>query len=189
MKIPISISNRHIHLSQKHADILFWTNYKFKILKELSQPWQFAYQETITAKWPKGEISKIRILWPVRKKTQLEILYSDNYKLGVSAPIKISWDLKDSIGWITLIWPNGKVELQKWVIVAQRHLHITETMAKQYWLTNWQIIKLQVNAPRPIIFENIVVRANKNYALDCHIDRDEWNALWQSKDIEGTIVW
>jgi len=188
MKVPVWISNRHIHLSQKDADILFWKNYQFTIFKELSQPWQYAYQETITAKWPKWEIPNIKILGPVRNETQLEILYSDNYILWINAPIKLSWDLKDSAWWITLIWQNWTVDLPRWVIVAQRHLHISEQKAEERWLKKWQIIKIRIESPRPIIFENVIVRTSPKFDLDFHIDRDEWNALWQSKDLEWEII-
>ena len=176
MQIPIGVSNRHIHLSQTDADILFWKKYEFKILKKLSQPGQFAYEETITAKWPKGEISKIRILWPVRWKTQLEILSSDNYQLGIKSPLRISWDLDNSWWEITIIGPKGKILLNNGVIIAQRHLHTSTSQAKELWITNGQSIKIQVQWPRWIIFENVIVRAGDRYNLDFHIDREEWNA-------------
>jgi len=185
MKIPIWVSNRHIHLSQEHADILFWKNYKFQALKKLSQPGQFAYQETIIAKWPKGTINKIRILWPVRTTTQIEILMSDNYLLGIDAPLRISGDLENSWWWIIIIWPKGELKLNNGIIIAKRHLHASTEQAKKLWITNWQTIKIQTEWPRSVVFENVIVRAWDKYNLDFHIDREEWNTAW----IYGQMFW
>lgn len=188
MQVPIWVSNRHIHLSQDHADILFGENYTFTPLKELSQPGQFAYKETITAKWPKGEITRIRILWPVRKKTQLEILYSDNYKLWINAPLRISGDLENSWGEITLIGDKWEIELNNGVIVAQRHLHVSTEQAKKRNLHNGQTIKIKIPGSRTTIFENVIIRAGDKYHLDFHIDREEWNASGATKNMLGEII-
>ncbi len=47
MKIPIEISARHIHLSKKDANILFGQDYQLTVNKKLSQPNQFAANETV----------------------------------------------------------------------------------------------------------------------------------------------
>ena len=53
MRVPIGISNRHVHLSQADANILFGPNYELTPMKELSQPGQYACTETLTVKGPK----------------------------------------------------------------------------------------------------------------------------------------
>lgn len=182
VRIPIGISNRHIHLSLEDANTLFgskdWKTYEFKKLKDISQPWQFACEETVTIKSEKWEIKNVRILWPLRKHTQLEIMRSDGFKLWVNAPIRLSGDLKRSER-LTVIWPKGKIDLINGVIIAKRHLHITIAEAKDLKLKNWQNISIKThsqNGERDLIFDNVIVRAKDNYALDFHIDIDEANA-------------
>lgn len=175
MCIPIWISNRHIHLSQADADVLFGENYIFTAPKELSQPWQYAYNETVTITGTKGSLHKIRVLWPCRNETQIEVSLTDTFALGISAPIRISGDLDWTPG-LTVVGPQGEVQLSRGVIVAQRHLHISPSQAKELWLVDKQTIKIKVSGSRALVFDEVSVRVNERYALDCHIDTDEANA-------------
>ena len=179
VRIPIGISNRHIHLSLEDANTLFgskdWKTYEFKKLKDISQPWQFACEETVTIKSEKSEIKNVRILWPLRKHTQLEIMKSDCFKLWINAPIRLSGDLKRSER-LTVIWPKWEVDLINGVIVAKRHLHITIAEAKDLKLKNGQEISIKTHGERWLTFHNVIVRARDNYELDFHIDIDEANA-------------
>ena len=147
-------------------------------MKDISQPWQYACEETVTIKWEQWEIKNVRVLWPIRKHTQVEIMRSDGFNLWVNAPIRISGDLKRSER-LTIIWPKWTIDLINWVIVAQRHLHITIAEAKDLKLKDWQSISIKTHSQnwmRDLIFENVIVRAKDNYALDFHIDLDEANA-------------
>ena len=83
--IPVGVSNRHVHLSAGDLEKLFGAGYELTKLKDLSQPGQFACKETVTVCGPKGAIEKVRILGPVRKASQIEILVGDCFKLGVEA--------------------------------------------------------------------------------------------------------
>ena len=107
--VPVGISNRHIHLSQADLDQLFGAGYQLTPMKELSQPGQFACKETVTICGPKGAIEKVRVLGPVRKETQIEIVAGDCFKLGVKAPAKLSGDLAGTPG-ITVVGPKGSVQ-------------------------------------------------------------------------------
>lgn len=175
MKVPVSMSNRHLHLSQQDAEVLFGQGYELTVKKELSQPEQFACKEVITIKGPKGEINKVRVLWPYRPQTQVEILMGDNYKLGTKAPVRMSGDLAESEA-ITLIGPEGTVELNEGLIVAQRHIHMTLEDAANYELNNGDTVSVKVEWPRGVTFHNVAVRANEKSALDMHIDSEEGNA-------------
>lgn len=106
--VPVGISNRHIHLSQTDLDQLFGAGYQLTPMKELSQPGQFACKETVTICGPKGAIEKVRVLGPVRKETQIEIVAGDCFKLGVKAPAKLSGDLAGTPG-ITVVGLRGSV--------------------------------------------------------------------------------
>lgn len=190
VRIPIWISNRHIHLSLEDANTLFWSWYEFKKMKDISQPWQYAGEEVVTIKWLKWEIENVRVLGPLRKHTQLEIMRSDGFKLGANAPVRLSGDLKRSERLI-VIWPKWEVDLINGVIIAKRHLHITIAEAKDLKLKDWQNISIKThsqNGERDLIFENVIVRAKDNYALDFHIDLDEANAAGLSPGDWGEII-
>lgn len=184
VRIPIGISNRHIHLSLEDANTLFgskdWKTYEFKKLKDISQPWQFACEETVTIKSEKSEIKNVRILGPLRKHTQIEIMKSDCFKLGINAPVRLSGDLKRSER-LTVIWPKWEVDLINGVIIAKRHLHITIAEAKDLKLKNWQEVSIKTHGERWLTFHNVIVRARDNYELDFHIDIDEANAAGLQK--------
>lgn len=178
MKVPVGISNRHIHLSKADADALFGADYQFTIKKDLTQPGQYAYNETVTIVGPKWPIEQVRILGPYREHTQIEVLMGDTFKLGMEVPMRLSGDIEGT-PWIHIVWPAGEIDIQKGVIIAKRHLHITPEQADERWITNNQILKLRIDNPdRPVVFENVIVRAKENSQLDCHIDVEEGNAAW-----------
>ena len=101
-EIPVGVSNRHIHLSQEDLERIFGPGYQLTPTKDLSQPGQYACKETVTICGPKGAIEKVRVLGPVRSKTQIEILAGDCFKLGVKTQAKLSGDLAGTPG-ITII--------------------------------------------------------------------------------------
>ena len=174
--IPVGVSNRHLHLSQADLEALFGAGYQLTPIKDLSQPGQFACKETVTICGPKGAIEKVRVLGPVRSKTQVEILTGDGFKLGVSAPARLSGDLAGSPG-ITIIGPKGSVQIKEGLIVAQRHIHMTPQDAARYGVHDGQIVDIEIDGPRGGIYANVAVRANDASALECHVDTEEANAM------------
>lgn len=174
--IPVGVSNRHIHLSQADLDALFGPGYQLTPIKDLSQPGQFACKETVTICGPKGAIEKLRVLGPVRSKSQIEILAGDGFKLGVKAPARLSGDLTGTPG-ITIIGPKGSVQTTEGLIVAQRHIHMTPQEAVAFGVTDGQIVQIEVEGPRGGIFGNVAIRATDTSALECHLDTEEANAM------------
>lgn len=174
--IPVGVSNRHLHLSQEDQDILFGTGYQLTPIKDLSQPGQFACKEVVTICGPKGAIEKVRVLGPVRSKTQVEILTGDGFKLGVSAPARQSGDLAGTPG-ITIVGPKGSVQIKEGLIVAQRHIHMSSEDAVAFGVHDGQIVDIEVEGPRGGTFANVIIRANNTSALECHVDTDEANAM------------
>lgn len=174
--IPVGISNRHIHLSEKDAEILFGKGYELTKLKELSQRGQFACKETITLCGPRGALEKIRILGPLRSKTQVELSMGDCRKAGVSSTVRLSGDLKETSG-IILIGPKGSVQLDEGVIVAQRHIHMTPENAKKFGVSDGELVKIEVDGLRGGILNNVSIRTNNSFILECHLDVEEANSL------------
>lgn len=173
--IPVGVSNRHIHLSEEHLERLFGKNFQLSILKPLSQPGQFAANETVTIKGPKGEIRNVRILGPVRGNTQVEVSKTDTFILGVQAPVRMSGDIEGTPG-ITVIGPLGEVTIDKGVIVAKRHIHFSPKDAEEFGVVDQQKVKIKSIGDRSLIFDEVIVRVHPSFALDCHIDTDEANA-------------
>jgi putative phosphotransacetylase len=175
-EIPVGVSNRHVHLSQADLNSLFGEGYQLTKMKDLSQPSQYACKETVTICGPKGAIEKVRILGPVRSKTQVEVLIGDSFKLGVVSQVRLSGDLHGTPG-ITLIGSKGSVEITEGLIVANRHIHMTPEDALHFGVHDGQTVGIQVTGPRGGIYHNVAVRANDASALECHIDTEEANAM------------
>lgn len=180
--VPVGISNRHIHLSQADLDQLFGAGYQLTPMNELSQPGQFACQETVTICGPKGAIEKVRVLGPVRKETQIEIVAGDCFKLGVKAPAKLSGDLAGTPG-ITVVGPKGSVQTAQGLIVAQRHIHMAPADAQAYGVQDGQIVKIRVGGLRGGIYDNVAIRVTTSSKLECHLDTEEANAM----GVAGTV--
>lgn len=180
--VPVGISNRHIHLSQADLDQLFGAGYQLTPMKELSQPGQFACKETVTICGPKGAIEKVRVLVPVRKETQIEIVAGDCFKLGVKAPAKLSGDLAGTPG-ITVVGPRGSVQTAQGLIVAQRHIHMAPADAQAYGVQDGQIVKIRVSGLRGGIYDNVAIRVTTSSKLECHLDTEEANAM----GVAGTV--
>lgn len=180
--VPVGISNRHIHLSQADLDQLFGAGYQLTPMKELSQPGQFACKETVTICGPKGAIEKVRVLGPVRKETQIEIVAGDCFKLGVKAPAKLSGDLAGTPG-ITVVGPKGSVQTAQGLIVAQRHIHMAPADAQAYGVQDGQIVKIRVGGLRGGLYDNVAIRVTTSSKLECHLDTEEANAM----GVAGTV--
>lgn len=187
MKVPIALSNRHLHLSQEDLETLFGKGYELSKIKDLKQPGQFAADEKVDIVGPKGTIKGVRVLGPTRSKTQIEISYSDSFTLGVKPPVRDSGDLSDSPG-VKIIGPKGEVTLQEGVIAAARHIHMTPEDAEKLNLKDKDTVNVRTGGERSVIFENVLVRVNPNYALEMHVDMEEGNGAGVVNDQMVEIV-
>lgn len=174
--IPLGISNRHIHLSQQDLEQLFGPGYQLTNTKDLVQPGQFACKETLTVCGPKGAIEKVRVLGPVRKQTQVEILAGDTFKLGVKGEVRMSGVLGGTPG-VTLTGPKGSVQIPEGVMIAQRHIHMSCADAARFGVTDGEIVDLECYGTRSGLLHDVVIRANDTSRLECHLDTEEANAL------------
>ena len=186
-KILVEVSARHIHLSQEHLETLFGAGYQLTCKKMLSQPGQFACEEKVTLVGAKSQM-KLSVLGPVRKETQVELSLTDARALGVVAMIRESGDIEGTNG-IKLIGPCGEVVIDKGVIAAKRHVHMTPEDAKNYGVENGQIVgvKIETNG-RSLVFNDTVVRVSDQYSLAMHIDTDEANAAAIAGTAQGELI-
>ena len=187
--IPIAISARHIHLTQETVEALFGEGYELTHHKDLSQPGQYACKETLTLVGPKNKIEKVRILGPTRSKNQVEISRTDEFFLGIDAPIRESGHVENSPG-ITLVASNGnKIDLKEGVICAWRHIHMTPEDAKLFKVKDKDIVEIAVNnEERSLTFGNVLIRVSPKYKLEMHIDTDEANAAELNPGAEGLLI-
>ncbi|CAI9006159.1 putative phosphotransacetylase [Brevibacillus sp. IT-7CA2] len=174
-EIPLGVSNRHIHLSQADVEKLFGAGHQLTPMRDLSQPGQFACQETVTIVGPKGSINGVRVLGPARGATQVEISRTDGFAVGVHAPVRMSGDIEGTPGMV-LVTAKGTVVMDKGVIVAKSHVHMSPADAEQYQVKDGDTLILATQSDRPIIYPDVVVRVHPQFALDFHVDTDEGNA-------------
>ena len=182
--VIIETSARHVHLSREHVEILFGAGYTLTKKKDLSQPGQFACEEKVEIIGEKGSL-KASILGPERPASQVEISLTDARSIGVKAPIRESGDVAGT-GACTIKGPCGQVTLTEGVIAAKRHIHLTPADAEAFGVSDKQIVKVKTNGARPLIFDDVVVRVNPNFAAAMHIDTDESNAAFGCT--EGEII-
>ena len=182
--VEMEASGRHVHVTKAQSQILF--GHPLPPERPLSQPGQFVAKERVTVRGPKGEFQNVAVLGPERKEGQVEISLTDGRVLGLTAPVRLSGDVAGSPG-ATLIGPMGQVELQQGVIAAQRHSHLTPEDGIRFGVKDKQVVRLQTFTDRPVVFEDVVVRIDPNFAARVHLDYDEANACGFQKGDLGRI--
>jgi putative phosphotransacetylase len=188
MNFIVETSARHVHLTQEHLEILFGNGYELTKKKSLSQPGQYACEERVTVVGSKGEFKGISILGPVRKATQIELSATDARSIGIAAPLRESGDVAGS-GACKIVGPAGEIEITEGVIVAKRHIHATPAEAEKLGVKDGEVVSVKIDTDgRSLIFGDVVVRVNVNYALAMHIDTDESNAASCGREQYGEII-
>jgi acetate kinase len=173
--IRIGVSAHHVHLCQAHVEQLYGAGHTLTPRNELSQPGQFACEETVDLVGPKGRVERVRILGPERPETQVEISRTEEFKLGIDAPIRASGNVAGTPG-LTMVGNAGEVALEQGVICALRHIHISPENALAYGLRDRDVVRVEVAGERSLIFGDVLVRVDPSFTLEMHIDTDEANA-------------
>ncbi len=185
--IPIEISAHHVHLSQAHVEALFGAGHQLTRESDLSQPGQFACAEKVTLVGPKGRVERVRVLGPARKATQIEIAMTEQFKLGIHPPIRESGDVDGTPG-ITLEGSAGTIALEKGVICAHRHIHMSPEEAIRFGLKDRNTLQVRVaSGQRELIFGDVLLRVHPDFKLAMHLDTDEGNAANITTGMVGYI--
>ena len=184
--IPIEVSAHHIHLAQKDVEALFGPGRQLTKSSDLSQPGQYACKEQLSIIGPKGRVDRVRVLGPARKATQVEIAMTEQFKLGIQPPIRESGDIEGSPG-CTLEGTAGSIAIDKGVICALRHVHMTPADALRYGVKDKCDVRIRVPGDRELLFGDVRIRVDPSYALAMHIDTDEANAAHLGKGAQGFI--
>lgn len=183
--IPVELSARHVHLSEKDAIALFGA--PLTHARDLSQPGQFLAKERVRLIGPKGVMDNVAVLGPSRGSSQVEISKTDARILGIDAPVRQSGDTNSTPG-IILASQTGIVGLEEGVIIASRHIHMPPADAKKLCVADGDLVSVRIDGDRPLVLEDVLIRVNEQFKLAMHIDPDEGNSAgWNSK-VNGRII-
>jgi putative phosphotransacetylase len=186
--VKLSISGRHLHISQVDLETLFGAGYRLTKVKDISQHGQWAAAETVTLVGPRGQIERLRILGPVRPKTQVEVSRTDAIKLGINPPVRESSDFRDTVGAVLRSESGQEVELSEGVMIAARHVHFSPQQALEKDVANGDRLNVQINGERGGILSNVIVRVRDDYDEDLHLDTDEANAFGVVNGDQGLVM-
>ena len=186
--IPISVSARHVHLNLPTFERLFGEGKTLTHRNDLSQPGIFAAKEQVTLHGPRRSIEGVRLLGPLRGANQVEISRTDEFHLGVDAPVRASGKVQGSAP-ITIEGPLGKIHLEEGLICAWRHIHMTPEDAEEFGVENGDSVEVAIHGgDRDLVFGDVTIRVSPKYALEMHIDTDEANAAELGRTAEGALV-
>ncbi len=187
LTVELEASGRHIHLSRPDLETLFGPGYQLNRVKDLSQPGQFVCAERVTLAGPKGELHNVVVLGPERSESQAEISLTDGVALGVTPPVRLSGDIRNTPG-ITIRRGDRSLHLDRGLIVAKRHIHMTPEDAGRFGVEQGQNVRLRCFTSRPLVFEQVEVRVSPQFSTAVHIDYDEANACGFRKGDRGIIL-
>jgi acetate kinase len=188
LTIPVAVSARHAHLSAATVERLFGVGYRLHKRADLSQPGQYSAEETVTLIGPRGRVERVRLMGPPRGEDQVEISRSDEFVLGVDAPVRLSGDLAGTPG-ITLEGPRGRATLERGVICARRHIHMSPADAARLGVRDGQLVQVRVDSERrDLTFADVIVRVADSFRLELHLDSDEANAAGIDGTVHATLV-
>jgi putative phosphotransacetylase len=174
--LVVSVSARHVHLTDQDVETLFGAGRKLTVAKDLYQDGYFAAEETVMVVGPRRRmLPTVRILGPTRPESQVELALTDGISLGIDMPVRASGDIEGTPGCV-LVGPKGVVELKKGVIRAERHVHMGPADAEFYGVKDKDRMSLRVTSSCGAIFNNLLVRVGKKIKLEVHLDTDEGNA-------------
>ena len=187
-KVLVEVSARHVHVTKEHLEILFGEGHELTPKKDLSQPGQYAAAERVDLVGPRSTLKNVSILGPVRQASQVEVSMSDARTLGLNPSIRESGNIDGTIG-VQLVGPAGTVTLDKGLIVAKRHVHLTPEAAEAQGVVNGQVVGVKVHTDdRSMTFGDVVIRVSEKFAPAMHIDTDEANAAGITSTAWGEIV-
>ncbi|MBQ6899461.1 MAG: phosphate propanoyltransferase [Firmicutes bacterium] len=186
-EVKIGLSNKHLHLSAEHIEVLFGKGHELTPTKPLVQPGQFAAEEKVDIVGPKGTLKGIRVLGPARPETQVELAMTDARTIGIKAPVRESGKLEGTPG-CTIVGPCGTVELDHGVMVALRHVHLNDEQAAEAGVKDGEFVSIKIEGERGLVFDNVLVRAGSKHEREVHLDTDEGNAAGCGPDAVCTII-
>jgi len=186
--IPIGVSVRHLHITQKDLEKLYGSGYKLSKKKDLAQPGEFAANEVVTLVGPRlRSIENVRILGPVRDHTQVEVSQTDAFTLGINPPVRRSGNIEGSES-LTIVGPEGAITLKDGVIRANRHIHMPPAEAEKMNVKDDETVSVEIPGKKSVILRNVQVRVKEGWVLQMHLDTDDANAADVQCGLKARII-
>ena len=186
-QLTVLASARHMHVCREDMDVLFGPGTELTVYKDLYQAGNFAANEKVTIIGPRSRlISNLRVLGPLRDRSQVELAFTDIISLGIpDVPVRISGDIDNTPGCV-IMGPKGIVELKEGVIRAAIHVHMGPSDAEYYRVKHKDIMKLRIGGDAGVTFNRVHVRVDPTVRLNVHMDTDEANGcgLHLAKEFE-----
>ena len=183
--VELEASGRHVHVTEAQAQQLFGHGLTPK--RPLSQPGQYLAEERVTVTGPKGSLERVAVLGPARKEAQVEVSRTDAVALGVQPPVRLSGDVGGTPP-VTLTGPIGELRLERGLMVARRHIHMTPEDAALQHVQDGDTVRLKTMTSRPVIFEDVAVRVSPDFRTYAHLDYDEANGCGYEPGDLGMIL-
>lgn len=171
-QVTVRVTQRYVHLCSEHKSILFGPEHELVRWKDLTQPGQYIAKDVVSLVGKQGKIEKVHVYGPVSKETQVEISKTDQYLLGVRAPVRMPGNLEGTPG-IRLIGPVGEIEITQGVIRLLHHIHINHEIASQLGVRNHDRVDIRLNGDRMTVSEGVLICVDESRVLEMHIDPDE----------------
>ena len=187
LTVEMEASGRHVHLDRAGVEQLFGPGYRLNRVKDLSQPGQFACAERVSLEGPKGILQNVVVLGPERPESQVEISLTDGVALGITPPVRLSGDIAGTPG-ITLRHGDRVLRLERGLVAAKRHIHMTPADAARFGVADKQTVRLRCFTARPAVLEDVEVRVSPKFSTVVHIDYDEANGCGFEKGDRGLIL-
>ncbi len=175
--VTVNLSVRHVHLCREDCDVLFGKGFELEERNPLYQPGEFATKQHLTLVGPRMRcLGEVRILGPLRKFTQVEVSRTDAIYLGIDPPVRPSGNHEGTQG-IILVGPVGVLHLQRGVILANRHIHLSSETAQKWGIRDNEIRRVRVEtAHKKTILEDCQMRVSEKFLDEMHLDTDDGNA-------------
>lgn len=170
MKIPVGVSNHHVHLTKEDFEVLFGAENELHVKRNLSQKGEFACEETVDIECNDYKMEHIKIIGPFRKYTQVELLDCDKDILKIKPPYRNSGDLSGSES-VTLIGPKGKLLAKESTIIANNHIHMSDDDLKYFGKKAYD--KVDIVTKDGIVIKDLIIKSDPSCKLEMHINKDD----------------
>jgi len=175
-RIPVTVSEHHVHLTQDTIEQLFCDKYRLHEESRIAEHTQFAARESVTLVGPRGRIANVRVIGPARGENQVEISGVDAHVLGIDAPARQPGDLRNTPG-ICIEGPRSCVRLDHGVIRTLRHIHMHSADAERRGLRDGDRIDVSGEDEQGCtLFRDVPVRVSPAFQSELHLDADDGKA-------------
>jgi putative phosphotransacetylase len=190
-QVVMGASSRHMHLCRADLDRLFGEGHELTPFKDLYQPGYFAAQERLLVVGKRRAIEDVRVLGPLRPKSQVELSQTDAISLGLTLAVAETGTDPASQP-ILLVGPKGQLYLpggsEGGAYIARRHVHLDPADARRMGVKEGDLVDARSSGARSMTFHGVLVRTRPGWLAEVHFDTDEANAAGMRSGQTVTLV-